>query len=266
MNKFSRILKTLSTVILCAGSAVHAEGLRSAVILQGWQDTSGVITSALEFSMDEGWKTYWRAPGDAGFPPSFDFSGSENVARVDIIWPTPSLSGSDGYETLGYQNALVLPLRITPKSAGPVTLAVAASIGVCDDICVPVDFVMTETLSPTKKRDPKIIAALATAPFPSDQIAGAKMTCTFSQEGSKLNVAVSSGLPKTDAWERIVVEYADATAWVVMDQTKREGSKLMALATIHSGSDTPILLARDKLRLTIVTSSRSIEQIGCARR
>jgi len=145
-------------------------------------------------------------------------------------------------------------------------LAVAASIGVCDDICVPVDFFMTETLSPTKKRDPKIIAALATAPFPSDQVAGAKMTCTFSQEGSKLNVAVSSGLPKTDAWERIVVEYADATAWVVMDQTKREGSKLMAMATIHSGSNTPILLARDKLRLTIVTSSRSIEQIGCARR
>src|SRR5215831_19456743 len=36
--------------------------------------------AGVEIALDEGWKTYWRMPGDAGVPPNFDWSGSSNVA------------------------------------------------------------------------------------------------------------------------------------------------------------------------------------------
>src|SRR5436309_13604570 len=40
--------------------------------------------AGVEITLGEGWKTYWRMPGDAGVPPSFDWSGSTNVASVEV--------------------------------------------------------------------------------------------------------------------------------------------------------------------------------------
>ena len=37
--------------------------------------------AGVELLLADGWKTYWRMPGDAGVPPSFDWAGSRNVAR-----------------------------------------------------------------------------------------------------------------------------------------------------------------------------------------
>ena len=38
------------------------------------------ISPASKSSMADGWKTYWRMPGDSGVPPTFDWAGSANVA------------------------------------------------------------------------------------------------------------------------------------------------------------------------------------------
>ena len=47
------------------------------------------IRLGLRFTMAPGWKTYWRSPGDAGFPPEIKFDGSENVASAVLQYPTP---------------------------------------------------------------------------------------------------------------------------------------------------------------------------------
>ena len=36
--------------------------------------------AGVEITLADGWKTYWRMPGDAGVPPNFDWAGSTNVA------------------------------------------------------------------------------------------------------------------------------------------------------------------------------------------
>src|SRR5208282_2413725 len=53
--------------------------------------TSGAtwLRAGVEIQLDPGWKTYWRAPGDSGVPPTLDFSGSENVKSVTVLWPAP---------------------------------------------------------------------------------------------------------------------------------------------------------------------------------
>jgi len=62
------------------------------------------LRAGIEIKLDPGWHTYWRDPGDSGAPPSFDFSGSENVKSVDVLWPAPVESnlvlslGGDGAE------------------------------------------------------------------------------------------------------------------------------------------------------------------------
>jgi suppressor for copper-sensitivity B len=42
-----------------------------------------IVPAGLHILLGEGWKTYWRSPGDAGMPPRMDWSGSTNVASVD---------------------------------------------------------------------------------------------------------------------------------------------------------------------------------------
>ena len=75
--------------------------------------TDGNVLVGLEFQLQPGWKVYWRSPGDAGFPPMLDFTGSENVEASDLQWPLPSRFSVIGLETLGYEGAVVLPFNVT---------------------------------------------------------------------------------------------------------------------------------------------------------
>src|SRR4030088_2612587 len=49
-----------------------------------------VLLGGIAFQLQPGWKTYWRTPGDSGVPPRFDFSKSENVEAVTVLWPAPT--------------------------------------------------------------------------------------------------------------------------------------------------------------------------------
>ncbi|MBT3809658.1 MAG: hypothetical protein HOF99_09175, partial [Rhodospirillaceae bacterium] len=37
------------------------------------------IPLGLEVRLDDGWKTYWRSPGDAGIPPHVEWENSGNL-------------------------------------------------------------------------------------------------------------------------------------------------------------------------------------------
>lgn len=102
---------------------------------------TGVATTApfgLEFVLKEGWKTYWRAPGPQGYPPRLDWSGSENVADAEIIWPTPERFSILGYDSIGYKNQALLPLNVTFKDASkPAQLRLTVDYLTCAEICIP---------------------------------------------------------------------------------------------------------------------------------
>ncbi|MBM3486700.1 MAG: copper resistance protein [Alphaproteobacteria bacterium] len=101
----------------------------------------------LHFRMRPGWKIYWRSPGDAGFPPQPDWAGSSNVAEVTIAWPAPMRFSVLGFETLGYENEVVLPLVVETFERGqPVRLKASVPYLTCDDICVPYEAELALTL------------------------------------------------------------------------------------------------------------------------
>jgi DsbC/DsbD-like thiol-disulfide interchange protein len=96
---------------------VHAE------LRPGWQTEDGTHLAALHLRLAEGWKTYWRVPGDAGIVPQFDWSRSQNTASVRARWPRPMIFSQNGYRSIGYEGELVLPLEVVPQQAGkPVAL------------------------------------------------------------------------------------------------------------------------------------------------
>ena len=65
------------------------------VLKKGWRKESGDHIAALQITLAPGWKTYWRQPGDTGIPPRFDFSGSENLTILDVIYPAPKITWQD---------------------------------------------------------------------------------------------------------------------------------------------------------------------------
>lgn len=97
------------------------------------------LPAGLHVVLADGWKTYWRSPGDAGAPPTVDWSGSKNVAGVGFLWPAPHRFTLFGLETFGYSGEVVFPLDVEVERPGePVALRGKADILVCSNICVPV--------------------------------------------------------------------------------------------------------------------------------
>src|SRR5262249_38991047 len=82
--------------------------------------------------------TYWRYPGDSGVPPIFDFSSSENIKSVHVLWPAPErFSDGVGY-SIGYKDNVLFPVRVSVRDERkPVVLRVSLDYAVCDSLCVP---------------------------------------------------------------------------------------------------------------------------------
>ena len=123
-----------------------------------------------EIKLAPGAITYWRDPGDSGVPPTFDFSGSINVAKVEPILPAPKrLKESDGGVAFGYERGVVIPLRIEPADPSkPVTLAMHVNYAVCEKICLPAAARLRLTM-PQVGGSPyagAVEAALSAAPTP----------------------------------------------------------------------------------------------------
>lgn len=114
------------TRLLAAVTAV-APGARSLDL--GWQ-----------VALKGKWKTYWRAPGDAGLPPQLDWSGSTNLEAVTIDWPVPERMTVFGLDSYVYTHEVVLPLRVRLKTPGQAAdLRLKVDYMVCEEVCVPLE-------------------------------------------------------------------------------------------------------------------------------
>jgi suppressor for copper-sensitivity B len=97
------------------------------------------VSLGLEIELAPGWKTYWRSPGESGAPPRLDWSGSENLARVELAWPAPERFVAFDLESFGYADRVILPVTAWPVTPGqPLTARLTLDYQVCKDICIPV--------------------------------------------------------------------------------------------------------------------------------
>jgi len=98
----------------------------------------GRVSAALHMTLDPGWKTYWRVPGDSGLAPMFDWSGSKNVQSIELLWPTPKAFDELGERFYGYKGDVLWPLRITAQDPDQaIDLSLKLDFGVCSDVCIP---------------------------------------------------------------------------------------------------------------------------------
>ena len=131
---------------------VAADEAKMRLLLAGPRE--GAIAGGIEILIEPGWYTYWRNPGEAGVPPVFDFSGSENVAGVEVLYPAPVRYDDGASVSLVYVDEVVFPLVIEPVDAGePVTLQAEVIFGVCSEVCIPTRASAVVTLPPDAPHD-----------------------------------------------------------------------------------------------------------------
>ena len=175
-----RVALGFATTILMSSLAIEAcaqdaspwqrDG-HSAVRLLAGSRSGAVLLGGIAFQLQPGWKTYWRTPGDSGVPPRFDFSKSENIEAVTVLWPAPvKFDDGAGGSSMGYHDQVVLPLRIVAKNTDkPVTLRAAVNYAICDKLCVPVEAdVELAFTSVASTEDSALFAALDTVPKPAN--------------------------------------------------------------------------------------------------
>jgi suppressor for copper-sensitivity B len=96
------------------------------------------IRLGLHFTLAKDWKTYWRSPGDAGYPITVDWKGSGNLAKADLLWPVPHRFTLFGLDTFGYKDEVVLPVIATLSEPGkPLSIKAHLRYLVCETVCIP---------------------------------------------------------------------------------------------------------------------------------
>lgn len=195
-----------------AGDWQRSHAARVRLVAAGGAVPGQPLTGAVEIELDDGWKTYWRFPGDAGgVPPSFDWSGSTN-ARAEVLYPAPKRFSDRSGDTVGYKGALVLPLALTVTEPGkPVALRLKVEYGICKEICVPAEANLSLDV-PAGFAAPvpaEVVAALARVPGPPAAGTPSLASQTLTLTGDKPQIAFEAVYPGSGGHADAFVEASD---------------------------------------------------------
>lgn len=257
-------LLALHTAPVSAQSNIIAlEDVAKVDILSGWRTESGTHMAALRVRLAPGWKTYWRAPGDGGIPPRFDWNGSQNLKAIQFHWPIPEVFVANGVQSIGYKTELILPMEITPTGLGePITLRANLELGVCEEICLPMQVDLSAILRPGGSADPDIRASLADQPTSAGGMGIAEATCRIDPITDGLRVTASMRMADLGS-EVAVIELPDKTIWISPSDMMRQGQILTATADMVPANAAPFSVDRSDFRITVLGQKLAIEFVGC---
>ena len=96
------------------------------------------INMGLKVSMDKGWHTYWKNPGDSGGPIEIDWDLPEGFSVSDIKWPLPEKIEYPPLMTYGYEDFVIYPMVLSiPADYSNDYFEMTADILICADVCIP---------------------------------------------------------------------------------------------------------------------------------
>ena len=96
------------------------------------------INIGLKVSLDKGWHTYWRNPGDSGGPIEIDWDLPKGFSVSDIKWPLPEKIEYPPLMTYGYEDFVIYPMVLSvPADYSDDYFEMTADILICADVCIP---------------------------------------------------------------------------------------------------------------------------------
>lgn len=259
-----KILTIFVWLLIPNAAMATPEGIESVQLLSGWQEPSGAHIAALELALQPDWKTYWRAPGSGGIPPDFDWTGSQNLQSVSLIWPRPVAFDVGGVISFGYHDTMVLPLRITAQDPSqPVSLRAQVTLGICKDICIPVTLTLSSDLINAGQKDPVIAAAMAEPAISASEAGVIDLHCQVTKISDGLRITAQIDLPDALPDDFVILEHRNPSIWISDPEMTRQKGRLMAVLDMVPSNAKPFDLNGDHVTVTILGTSRAVEIQGC---
>lgn len=216
----------------------------------------------IEIMLEPGWKTYWRTPGDAGgLPPSFDWSKSSNLAAAKVLYPAPRRFTDKAGHTLGYENSLVLPISLMPEQADkPISLVVDLNYGICKDVCIPVDAVLSLEIGTdeTEATPEEGVRALDAVPRSQDNLRPGDpelVSAAGTLGGSSPTITIEARFPNGGEGADVFLEAPDSLYLPLPElKGRKDGSTLVFEANL--GEDVDVALLQGKaITATLVSET-----------
>jgi len=112
------------------------------VPMSAWAAPGSTAVVAVKQTLQPGWHTYWRNPGDSGGATSLAWTVPQGVRPGEIVWPLPQRQRLSGLMNYGYEGEVYLPVPVevpaTAKAGTVLPLTVRALFLVCSpEMCVP---------------------------------------------------------------------------------------------------------------------------------
>lgn len=266
MTTKSALIAAFAACIAPAASAQDMPNVFAEIeVMPGWRGADGTHFAAFNITLAEGWKTYWRTPGDAGIPPIFDWSSSENLQGVDVSFPVPTVFDTNGMRSVGYYDGVILPVALNAQDEdADIRLSGRMTIGVCLDICVPVELefdamLASETSTPTQA----VLRAMEDRPMTAEEAGVGAIDCEIVPIKDGLRLTALMEVPKMSDEDIAVFELPRPEVWVSESSMTRSGNTLVASADFVPPDSQPFFLARDDIRITILGDGQAIDISGC---
>ncbi|MDO9415776.1 protein-disulfide reductase DsbD domain-containing protein [Pararhizobium sp.] len=122
-------------------------------LVAGAPDASGTIQAILQIRLKDGWKTYWIDPGESGIPPQVTAQDTGNTTISEVRFPAPKRFDDGVVRYFGYDEPVAFPLTL--KSTGTsASIRLSVFLGICKDICIPVQGELSLDLKPGEEASP----------------------------------------------------------------------------------------------------------------
>ena len=223
--------------------------------------------AGIEIRLDEGWKTYWRNPGDAGIPPRFDWTGSTNLKAAEVLYPAPHRLPDPGGQSIGYKKVVLFPVRLTPADpAAPIQISLKLDYAACATLCVPAKADLRLTVPVGAGSPPgAIAAALGRVPRRLDGETDLPRVVDLSVEGEgkarRIFVTVAQPQGAEDA--DLFVEGPESWYLPLPEPGGERENGAETRITYEIALDAvpkSAVLEGEKLRLTVVNGADAVEQ------
>ncbi len=258
-------------IAMLAGISVQAD--------EGWTDldlssarliaaqtaapADGSLQVGIDIWLNDGWKTYWRSPGDAGYPVTVEWSESDNAEPTQMQWPAPHRFSLFDLDTFGYGERVVFPVNVhVPDPSQPVHLSAMVDYLLCKEICVPQTASVSLTLdpgTPIAGPDAQLIDLYQSqVPGDGSQSGFSLDDITLTNTGNGIAVRVTSVFPLT-APDVILEGPEDILFSRPAIDLQEDGLGFTATLQAETVEGTHADLAEKDLTLTILDGTRGLE-------